>query len=153
VSRARAATLALSIALALIAVSGSSGGEVPHVTARVTTNQLVATLTVDPASTEQGRTVKARATVTNTGAHALTAVSATLRLDSTGLIPASTPTVTLGTLAPQGSATVTWQICGGQPGLYVLLAQARATRADGYELVTESEAKVLTVSPGRARCR
>jgi hypothetical protein len=153
VSRARGTALALSIVFALVAASGSSGREVPDITARVTTNQLAVSLAVEPASTDQGKTVRGRATVTNAGAHALTAVSATLRFDPTGLVLTGAPTVTVGTLAAQTSNTVTWQICGGQPGLYVLLAQARATRADGYELVTESEATVLTVNPGRARCR
>lgn len=141
----------LCLGLALFAASASLGGG-PDVTAQVTANQLLISLSLDPGSGEDDTTVSARADVTNAGSQAMSGVSATLRFDSSGLVLPDAVTFAVGKLAPQESATITWQICGHEPGLYVLLAQAQGSRTDGYELVIESEATVLTVSARRARC-
>ena len=151
-SRPRGAALVLCVGLALFAASASLGGEGPDVTARVTANQLLISLTLDPVSGEEDTTASARADVTNAGTQAMSGVSATLRFDSSGLVLPDAVTFAVGKLAPQQSATITWQICGHEPGLYVLLAQAQGSRTDGYELVIESEATLLTVSAPSARC-
>jgi hypothetical protein len=151
VSSFRAAPLLLLLALVTIAPGSAGGGQ--GVAARVVTNQLLVELTVTPSQTSTGKTVKARATLTNAGAQPLDDVSATLHFDPSGLVIEGPPTLVVGRLDAQRSTTVTWNVCGDETGQYVLLAQGSGTRPDGLQLITESLATVLAITPGRAACR
>jgi hypothetical protein len=148
------AQIAVTAAVALVLVGApSSHGEPVHgVPGRVIPNQLFVGLTVSATRTTAGKTVQARASVTNGGFKPLVDASVTVRFDPTGLVVAGSPTVLIGTLDALRTVKATWSLCPRQPGNYVLVASARGTRADGVTLSVDSPAVLLTVDAGRGRC-
>jgi hypothetical protein len=144
--------LAVVLAVVLVGAPSSRGEPVHGVPGRVIPNQLFVGLTVSPIKTTVGKAVQARASVTNGGFRPLANVSVTVRFDPTGLVVAGSPTVTIGTLGALRTVKATWSLCPQQPGNYVLVVSARATRADGVVLAVESPAVLLTVDAGRGRC-
>jgi hypothetical protein len=145
-------TLAVVIVLVLVGAPRSRGEPVHGVNGRVVPNQLFVGLTVSPSATTVGKTVQARASLTNGGAQPLQNVSATVRFDPTGLVVSGSPTITVGTLDTLKTSKATWNVCAQQPANYVLVVSARGTRADGVQLVVDSPAVLLTVASGRGRC-
>jgi len=143
---------AVSVTLVLVGAPSSHGEPVHGVPGRVIPNQLFVGLTVSPTRTTVGKAVQARASVTNGGFQSLVNASVTVRFDPTGLVVAGSPTVTIGTLDALRTVKATWSLCPQQPGNYVLVVSARATRADGVALAVESPAVLLTVDAGRGRC-
>ncbi|MBI2780295.1 MAG: hypothetical protein HYX55_00675 [Chloroflexi bacterium] len=116
----------LTALLLATATAGSVNAESASITASVQVASVVVSvsLTVSSGSIRIGDTAKAVATVANVGTARATKVLVSLRVDAAGLRVKGSDPVTITRLQPGRSKSVTWSVCGLQPGTYVLLARA-----------------------------
>jgi hypothetical protein len=144
----RSAAGALAVAAAIACTSRSEGAGFATVGASVTVIPLLVTLSLSTAEGLIGEPILARASVTNAGPAALANAALTLRADPTGLRVGGSNPRPLGVLGSAQTSTVSWQLCGLQPGSYVVLARATAS---GFG--ADSPAAMLRLaSADRPRC-
>jgi hypothetical protein len=144
----RSAAGALAVAAAIACTSRSEGAGFGTVGASVTVSPLLVTLSLSTADGLVGEPILARASVTNAGLAALANAALTLRADPTGLRVGGSNPRPLGELESGRTRSVSWQLCGLQPGSYVVLARATAS---GFG--ADSRAATLRLAPAeRARC-
>lgn len=142
----RVAVAVLTVVLAGAPVAVARDGAGMSLTVRA--NPLGVVLDVSATSLALGKSILAKATVTNAGTASLGDIVVELRLDRAGL--AIRKGVERGISEIKGGKTesVTWSICAASPGSYLLLAQATADGA-----TVESAARIVTVTgTGRKAC-
>jgi hypothetical protein len=143
------APLAMVMALLLAtATAGSVNAESASITASVQVASVVVSvsLTVSSGSIRVGDSVKAVATVLNSGTARASSVLVSLRVDAAGLRVKGTNPVTINGLQPGHPKAASWSVCGLQPGNYVLLARVTV---DGASV--DSPAVLLSVSGQRKK--
>lgn len=130
------------------ATAGSANAESASITASVQVASVVVSvsLTVSSGSMRVGDTVKAVATVSNSGTARASKVLVSLRVDAAGLRVKGADPVTINGLQPGHSKSVSWSVCGLQAGNYVLLARVTV---DGASV--DSPAVVLSVTGQRRK--
>jgi alpha-galactosidase-like protein len=145
---------AVALALALPATTASAGAGVAGVGARVGVVPLGVSLALSTHRAKVGDGVRAQATASNLGPDPLADVALTLRGDPSGLALSGAATQVVPALAPGGSASVTWTVCGVEPGSYVLLVRGTFARPTGEVVAAESSAELLEVlTSQRTTCR
>ena len=144
---ARLTTL-LAALLAATTAGSVSAESSASVSASVTVAAAVVSvsLTVSSGSIRVGDSVRAIATVSNTGTGRATKVLVSLRVDSAGLRVKGTNPVTISGLQPGHPKAASWSVCGLQAGNYVLLARVTI---DGASV--DSPAVLLSVAGQRKK--
>lgn len=110
------------------------------VSGRLLMSPIAITLQLSPSIAKVGQTVKARATITNLGAVTLLNIAVRLRIDPTGIAIGGSAGQAVAALAPGRRATVSWSLCGREPGSYLALVEASV---DGVVVV--SSARLLQI--------
>ena len=134
-----------AVLLALGVVAGAHAAGSGSITGSVLVNPLTVSFALSSGSSAVGSPVSATATVRNSGP-APVSVTVTLTAD-VNLAVAGGATRTIGTLAANGTAQVSWSLCALASGGYVVLANATS---GPYR--TDSPAQVLNVSAGSGQC-
>jgi hypothetical protein len=138
-TRPVAAVLVVALSVQSGTALGSAGGTVD---ARVTISPLTVVLALGSSEAPAGSRIQARATVANLGPLAVGPIVVTLRADRDGIaVRGSDLTKTIRRLAGGKASTVSWVICGREPGGYVLLASAALG-----EVSIDSPAVLLTIT-------
>jgi hypothetical protein len=142
--------LVASLALALAALSGGArAGERPaSVDAIVFVNPLTVGLALSAREARLGQLVRARATARNVGPEAVANATMTIRSDPAGVRVVGSASRVIPEIGAGDAEKSTWQLCGTQPGSYVLLARASYVNAESDVVTSESAASVLTISVG-----
>lgn len=136
-----AAALLLALGLATGAHAAGSG----TIKAAVRANPLSVSLSIAPGQVAAGAPATATATVRNLGTAALSTVAVTLRADPT--LTVANATKSIASLAGLGSAQLTWPVCSGGAGSFLLVAAATAGA-----FTAESTAQLLQAGSGSAAC-
>jgi uncharacterized repeat protein (TIGR01451 family) len=124
-------------------MAGSADAESASIDASVQVAAFSVQLTLSASTARVGDTVRAEATVTNLGKTRITGLVVELRVDSAGIRLKSSSS-TIGKLQPGRAATVSWSLCAGQQGNYLILA-----RATSGGVSVDSTARLLSVSGTR----
>jgi subtilase family serine protease len=139
-------SVALLLALAVGGLANADSAASVAASVRVASAVISVRLALSSGTARVGDTVKATATVTNSGTGRATDVAVSLRIDSTGLRIRGADTTTIATLQPGRSRSVAWTVCAVQAGTFVLLVRATV---DGVSV--ESPGVLLTVSGQRRK--
>jgi hypothetical protein len=130
------------------ATAGAANAESASITASVTVASVAVSvsLTVSNTSIRVGDTLKASATVSNSGTARAPKVIVALRVDATGLRIKGSDTLTITNLQPGHPKSASWSLCALQPGNYLVLARVTV---DG--VATDSPAVLLSVTGQRKK--
>jgi hypothetical protein len=134
-----------TVLLALGLVAGAHAAGSGSINGSVLVNPLTVSLALSAGSSAVGSPVSATATARNSGPAPLS-VTVMLTAD-VNLAVAGGATRTIGTLAANGTAQVSWSLCALAPGGYVVLANATSG-----PFRTDSAGQVLNVSAGSGQC-
>jgi len=119
-----------------------------------------ATVFVDPLSSELrvprervqvGRETTIRATVLNNGPVRSMEGTATLLIDTRGVLIQGGPDLAVPPIRPHSERQVSWQVCGLAPGSYLAMAVITSADAAGHPFRTETSAVLLEVETRQAR--
>ena len=123
----------------------ASGATGESVSGTVIANPIDVTLSISAAQVAAGTSAVATATIRNLGPAPLSGVRVSLRADPTLTIANATQTI--ASMAGFGSAQLTWPVCSGGPGNFLLVADVQSGM-----LTAESAAQLLQVGSGTATC-
>jgi hypothetical protein len=147
----RLAILVLSGAVAVgngADAAGVKAGE--PISGQVIVNPLTATLSLSTLTVEQGLSFQAFGAVRNEGTTAVADIGLELRAD--GQLEIEAPTRSVPTLGGRTVHQETWDLCGAQPGSYLLLLAADASSSAGQAFSVESQAVLVEVTPADRAC-
>jgi hypothetical protein len=140
--------------VALITIACATGGptvgadDVAGVAGRVSVSPLRVALDLSRSTAAAGSKLLARATVWNDAGVVIRGIRVDLRVDPVGLVIRRPIVRLVKAIDPLSARSVTWSLCGTQPGGYVVLAQVTFGGT-----TIESRARTVTVGGDRrTRC-
>ncbi len=148
----RRVAAALLLAFVLLPVGRDVRADQGTVEGRVTVNALEVTLSLAPPHAKAGQVALAAAQVRNNGAGTLSGLTVSLRLAPVARPPELVGRPAESILTGGEGTSQTWRVCVDAPGQYMVMVTATALDAEGREMRAESEARLLTIQPGKGRC-
>jgi hypothetical protein len=146
--------LLVMLSAALVPVDGAgadAGDRNGSVQATVRASPLDISLSLSSSSVQVGERLGAVSQVRNLGPEGIREIELTLRTTPIGVGVLGRVSRSYA-LSPRDSRSDIWPLCALTEGGYVVMVSAKVTASDGSTFTQDSNARLLTVRPGKESC-